>query len=400
LLLDPEAWGPLRARYEEQRPRRLLALDGGGIRGIITLAILRRIEELLARATGAGAGFRLCDWFDYVAGASTGAIIAAGIARGLSMAELLDFYRTTAPAMFRKRPLLRRTASLYASGPLRSKLREVFGDGDLRPHTLRTLLLVVTRNATTDSPWPVSSNPDAFYNDPARPDCNLRIPLWTLVRASAAAPVFFPPEIIPLEKPEKEFLFMDGGITPYNNPAFLLYRMATQPAYRLNWPPGERRLLLISVGTGAVENLDAGQTRSPNIFVAAKGVPAALLGAMQMDQDINCRSVGRCVAGPVIDRELGDMIPREGPEAGSLEERLSRPAIPLDIDLGRAFLYARYNADLSPRGLDALGCGGLDPAALRRIDNVAPANIESLVHVGEAAARQVNLDHFARFVNR
>jgi patatin-like phospholipase/acyl hydrolase len=57
-------WGPLAERFETERPRKLLALDGGGIRGILTLEVLARIESLLAEATGKGSAFRLCDFFD------------------------------------------------------------------------------------------------------------------------------------------------------------------------------------------------------------------------------------------------------------------------------------------------------------------------------------------------
>jgi patatin-like phospholipase/acyl hydrolase len=77
-------WGPLAERYETERPRKLLALDGGGIRGVLTLEVLIKIEEMLAEATGQGKEFRLCDFFDYIGGTSTGAIIAAGLARGMS----------------------------------------------------------------------------------------------------------------------------------------------------------------------------------------------------------------------------------------------------------------------------------------------------------------------------
>jgi patatin-like phospholipase/acyl hydrolase len=223
-------WGPLADRYEVERPRKLLALDGGGIRGILTLEVLDRMERLLAQATGKGADFRLCDFFDYVAGTSTGAVIAAGLARGMSTRELLDFYRQAGPAMFDKAFFLKRLKSLYGSEPLAEQLRKTFGpQTDLRPGHLRCLLLVVTRNVTTDSPWPISSNPLARYNDPARPDCNLRIPLWQIVRASTAAPIFFPPEVVNWDpgNPERSFVFVDGGVTPYNNPSFLLFRMAT-----------------------------------------------------------------------------------------------------------------------------------------------------------------------------
>jgi uncharacterized protein len=86
-------------------------------------------------------------------------------------------------------------------------------------------LLVVLRNATTDSPWPISNNPFAKYNDPANLANNLKFPLWQLVRASTAAPTFFPPEVITIEG--QAFVFVDGGVTMYNNPAFQMFLMAT-----------------------------------------------------------------------------------------------------------------------------------------------------------------------------
>ena len=248
-------WGKLASRYEgqENQKHKILALDGGGIRGILTLEVLARMEEMLAEATGGGAAFRLCHFFDYVGGTSTGAIIAAGIARGMSAKELLDFYQKTGPAMFDKQVLWKRWNALYKSKPLKKELQNVFGaKTTLKPDDLECLLLAVTRNRTTDSPWPISSNPQARYNATARPDCNLKIRLWQIVRASTAAPVFFPPEVIEWDPQDdsKAFVFVDGGLTPYNNPAFLLYRMATEPGYRLNWAGGEDKLLIISVGTG------------------------------------------------------------------------------------------------------------------------------------------------------
>ena len=103
-------WGSLAQRYEvkpgeEPPPRKLLALDGGGIRGILTLEVLLKIEQLLADATGKGKEFRLSDFFDYIGGTSTGAIIAAGLALGKSVSELLAFYQKTGPAMFDKATL-------------------------------------------------------------------------------------------------------------------------------------------------------------------------------------------------------------------------------------------------------------------------------------------------------
>jgi hypothetical protein len=79
-------------KYAKPRPRRLHTLDGGGIRGIISLEILRKIESQLATAIGAGRDFRLGNYFDYIGGTSTGAIIAAGLVPGKQVEDLIKFY--------------------------------------------------------------------------------------------------------------------------------------------------------------------------------------------------------------------------------------------------------------------------------------------------------------------
>jgi hypothetical protein len=375
-------WGPLAKRYGHEQPRKLLALDGGGIRGILTLEILHSMEKLLAEATGQGEDFRLGEYFDYIAGTSTGAIIAAGLARGMSVQELLDFYQKAGPLMFDKAVLWKRVQSFYRAEPLAKQLQKTFGkDTTLEPEHFKCALLVVTRNATTDSPWPVSSNPYAKYSARHRPDCNLKIPLWQLIRASTAAPIFFPPEILTWDKddPAKSFVFVDGGMTPYNNPAFLLYRMATLPPYKLAWKTGEENLLLISVGTGAAPTA-AGDVNDPgkNIVSNLAGLPSALMYSSQVDQDINCRTVGRCVHGAPIDREMGDLIPAE------------------DDTTPRAFRYARYNADISQKGLEDLGFKDLKSEDVGKLDAID--QIPSLRRIGRKIGEEIKIEHFAGFV--
>ena len=356
-MTNPELWGDLAGRYGTPVPRRMLALDGGGIRGVLTLSILKAIETQLGVA-------RLSDYFDYIAGTSTGAIIASGLAIGKSVDELIDFYRTTGTAMFQRTRYLERLNSLYQNGPLEQQLKSVFGaTTDLKPPRastnngqarLKTLLLVVTRNVTTDSPWPISSNPEARYNLPDREDCNLCIPLWQFVRASTAAPIYFPPEIIQVHptNPEKTFVFVDGGITPYNNPAFVLYRFATHPAYRLNWPTGERHLQLVSVGTGAGATDGATpDSASSNMVSTGLAIPTALMYGSLVDQDINCRTVGRCTYGDLIDRELLDMVPRVGPDEGNLADRSTAPTRAARRGHGPTLpLHALQRGSRAPRG--------------------------------------------------
>ena len=382
-------------KFAAERPRKLLALDGGGIRGVMSLEILRKVEQDLAAATGKGASFRLGDFFDYIGGTSTGAIIAAGLAMGKSVQEIVDFYIDAGPMMFEKTWLIGRLRSFYQADPLCRKLNEVFGERTLGAKDLRALLLIVTRNATTDSPWPVSNNPFAKYNDRARKDCNLQIPLWQLVRASTAAPVYFPPEILAWDETDqaKTFFFVDGGVTPYNDPAFQLFRMATLPQYRLKWPVGEDRMMLISIGTGAAAEVNRDlNVRGQLAPINAAHLPGVLMGGAAIDQDINCRAVGRCVFGHAIDRELGDMIPRR-------PDPLTGNAIPLAEDCCRQFLYARYNPDVSRDGLNALGLNEVDPDHVQALDQIQ--YISEMQSVGrEYAAKFVDMTPFQRFVTQ
>ena len=73
----------------------MLALDGGGVRGAITVAFLERIEALLSEHRGRPV--RLGDYFDLVGGTSTGAVIAGAMALGHTTAEIKDFYLRLAP---------------------------------------------------------------------------------------------------------------------------------------------------------------------------------------------------------------------------------------------------------------------------------------------------------------
>ena len=80
----------------------------------------------------------------------------------------------------------------------------------------------------------------------------------------------------------------------------------------------------------------------------------------------------------------------------TIEERYNAPPIPLSTNLGRSFLYARYNADLSRRGLDELGFGNLDPTSIQKMDAVE--NMSALTEIGKAASKFVNAAHFGPFI--
>jgi hypothetical protein len=366
-------------RVGKAGPKKLLACDGGGIRGVITLEVLARIEQDLRKATGAGDEFRLADYFDYIGGTSTGAIIAAGLSLGMRVSEVQDLYLEHGREMFDRSWVLRRMRHRYDSDRLQAMLQRVFGlHTRFGSERLQTLLMMVLRNATTDSPWPLSNNPRAKYNETNRPDNNLELPLWQLVRASTAAPVYFPPESIQVGS--KEFLFVDGGVTVFNNPAFQLFLMATLDAYQLGWTADEDEMLLVSVGTGTAPKADDHlRPGDMNLLFNASSVPAALMLAAQVQQDMLCRVLGRCRHGGHLDREIGSLVAEPGgPDR-------------------RQFSYVRYNAELTRAWLDERGLTEVQPDHVQRLDSVD--HLDELVKVGRAVAEDVQIGrHFRGFL--
>jgi uncharacterized protein len=396
-------------KLKKDGPKKLLSLDGGGIRGLITIEVLAKIEQLLRTQSG-NRKLVLADYFDYIAGTSTGAVIGTLLSLGKSVEEIRKTYLTMGEMMFSKPAILQRFKKIdktkrgteiaanlitnflanrvkwlkmpyseYPDEPMIQKLCELVG-GDavsLGTDHLRTLLMVVLSNASTDSPWPISNNPYARYNDRARPDCNLDVPLWQFVRASTAAPTVFPAQEIHCGP--KQFMFIDGGVTPYNNPAFQLFLQTTLEPYHLQWPVGEKEMLLISIGTGLNPEVDLGLQRKDLGFQRIVEIAmAAQFNSAIYQQDLLCRTFGRCLAGGKLDSEVKDMIGIPAPGAPKL------------------FTYARYNVELTESGLKEIGLSDVDPKHVSKLDSVQ--YMDELVRVGKRVAdRKVDAKHFDGF---
>jgi uncharacterized protein len=361
--------------------KKLLALDGGGILGLLSVGFLAKIEADL-RAESGRPDLVLADYFDYIAGTSTGALIATCLSMGMTVDQVRAFYVDHGKEMFDSDWIFRRPLNRYSDSGLQGILKKVVGEQTIQDSDrLRTLLLVVLRNASTDSPWPLSNNPNAKYNDLSRVDCNLKLPLWQVVRASTAAPTYFPPEVVKVG-PELEFIFVDGGVTVFNNPALQVFLMATLGAYKLGWKAGEDEMLLVSIGTGtapdANANLKPGQM---NLLYNATHIPSALMAAAAVQQDFVCRTIGRCRHGAPLDREVGDLTGPGGEGA---------------IGPKKSFSYIRYNVDLTQPGLDALGLSRIKSADVLPMDSVK--HLDDLAEIGRvAAARDVKASHFDGF---
>jgi uncharacterized protein len=363
------------------RPKRILALDGGGLRGVLSLGILERIEDLLRERHDGDRGFRLCHYFDLIAGTSTGAIIATALALGWSVEEVRQKYFSLGARVFEK--------SLFRKGFLRAKyderaltdeLQDLFGsDTTLGSDRLLTGLLIVTKRLDTGSSWPISNNPGGrFFSGSSGRLGNGDYRLWQVVRASTAAPSYFDPETISISGPGSPDPvvgnFVDGGVSPFNNPALQALMYATLEGYGIGWPTGADRLLLVSVGTGTTEPLITKNT------LAAGHAVSALMSVMRdcaLLQEAMLQWMSTSVTARPLDRELGD---------------LGR-----DVLGGRPLLsYLRYDVDLdreSIRRLDEELARTDKIASLSEMD--APENMKVLHHLGMLASRRdVIASHF------
>ena len=248
-------------------------------------------------------------------------------------------------------------------------------DGDAQPHH---------RFALAHQQQPVWQVQRHVGDAPA--DCNLDLPLWQLVRASTAAPTFFPPEVVTFAEGSGtpyQFVFVDGGVTTYNNPAFLAYQMATAAPYGINWQTGADQMLIVSVGTGrAPKRAQICRGQRPVVARSCQEHPVGPDECGLRRLGHGCRTVGECRFGAAIDREFGDMVVDPANQDG---------------DAGKLFSYVRYDPDVTADGLGSLGLSDVDPAHVQLMDSTD--HIAEIQKVGTtyAARHVVPGKHFQGF---
>jgi uncharacterized protein len=358
-------------------PKRILSLDGGGVRGAISVAFLERIEAIISERLGTEA--RLGDWFDLVGGTSTGALIAGALALGYRAEQIKEFYLRLAPRAFQPTrwgiPLFQ--AKFNADG-LRAEILKIVQDRKLSSADLITGLCVVTKRMDTCSPWIVANNPNApYWLDGATHDGNENYSLATLVRASTAAPHFFDPEELTISKDE-EGLFIDGGVTPFNNPSLALFQMATFKPFGICWPTGPDRLSVTSIGTG---------TYRPRFAYAEEGIGRfaklayyALMSLMTDAETLTLAQMqwmGECLTEWKINSEVGSLC-AEVPQGGKMF-RFMRYDVKLEVN------WLRDELDVKVSENDAERYRGMDnPAIVNEIYEIAKL----------AAEKQVKPEHW------
>ncbi|MDT8861071.1 CBASS cGAMP-activated phospholipase [Alkalihalobacillus sp. MEB130] len=202
---------------------KILCLDGGGIRGVFEVAILKALEEEYKRP--------ISQYFDLIAGTSTGSIIATSVVLEKKMSDLLDSYQKFGKKVFKRQAKIGLFKSVYSDKELRTYFKKSFGSKTLADITKPLLIPAV--DVTHGKPYVYRTN----YGHPGSAD--LSIKLWDAVLSSCSAPVYFPPNNI-----KNQYLSVDGGLWA-NNPALVCITEAID-----FFKKDINELKILSIGTG------------------------------------------------------------------------------------------------------------------------------------------------------
>jgi hypothetical protein len=404
---------PAAARLFSLGRKRVLTLDGGGVRGIVSIAFLKEMERRLREETGRP-DLVLADVFDLIAGTSVGSMLATMLALGMPAGEIETTFRDVAPRIFSGRKTIFGQKRFSAS-PLVNAVRSIVKDERLGSDQLLTGLAIVAKRVDKGSVWVLSNNPRMpYWNDGPEWDGNRRYKLESLIRASTAAPFLFTPTEITIHtdrfgKVDKGW-FVDGGVSPHNNPALQVLLMAALPAYKLEWTLSPNDLLMVSVGTGLHRSpVDRGRK------VLNGMLPRIALGR-ELREDIEEAAFAA--------QTLQSVIADNGLFVVKVMQSLSNPRFSWSINSevraldGELLLRAArgLGEHLDPRGVLRfqrydlpLEAAGLVPAefdvtatmperlALHALDE--PGNIDKLYALAsEAARKQVSMADFEGFL--
>lgn len=227
-------------------PRRyLLSIDSGGIRGIIPAIALMKLENITGNLTR--------DIFSFVAGTSTGAILAAAIAAGIPASRILDFYANRTRGIFTQNPFrfikLVLFGSMYSTEQLHDLIAEALGPAHTWTLNDSPINVLLTAKRISDGmPW-------YFVRDNSRNSgCTGRLGLLDCTTASAAAPTYFQPwtiaETSTPARCERVGTLVDGALGVTGNPVYQACIEAFE--YTPDFTPSET--ITVSLGTGKFKN--------------------------------------------------------------------------------------------------------------------------------------------------
>ncbi|MBU2583249.1 MAG: patatin-like phospholipase family protein [Alphaproteobacteria bacterium] len=328
-----------------KEPKRVLSLDGGGVRGLITLGMLKHVEDTLKERSGRGDEFRLSDYFDLIGGTSTGALMATLLALGETVDEITRLYFDMCPRIFRGSSWIPGIRSKFDpkgfDAVMRHAFAEVLAANRVKPHEptmdttlLRTGLAIATKRIDTGSVWMLSNNPRHKFWDStsepwkdywaARPDeakfyAGRSYALRKVAQASASAPYYLDAVDIDIS-PEERGLFFDGGASPCNNPSSELFIMTTlrrharsgqrchASPYGFEWSTGADNLFMLSLGTGMWrDRQDVKNFRKQ--WAVGKAIHAlrGIISDAETASVVFMQSISESAKGQYINRALEDM---------------------------------------------------------------------------------------------
>ena len=362
------------------RTKTILSLDGGGVRGTITVAFLIELENLL-RKRDDNQSAKLSDYFDLIGGTSTGAIIATALSLGLSTSDIKNLYFKLASLVFR-RSFFRLIGfqAVFDEKNLRKEILKICGNRTLDTSDLGTALAIVMKRMDTGSPWIITNNPRTpYWDDPLDNSYvgNRQYRLADLVRASTAAPHYFAPESISVAENEPPGLFVDGAVTPHNNPSLALFHQVTIPTLGFDWQVGQDEMLIISMGTGSFrEKLNSVKARR----MTAAGLAIKALSGMISDAGtqalMQMQLMGATDTAWRINSEIGNL--------GSV-----------CITGEPLFTFQRYDARLEKEWLNSelgISLSNKELSIVRKMED--PAGMPLAFEIGRAAANKfMQIDH-------
>ena len=212
--------------------KKILSIDGGGIKGVFPASFLASIEQQLDG--------RIAEHFDLIVGTSTGGIIALGLGLGYSAQEILDFYKEKGPSIFPKKTWFsfpgRVFGSKYQPAALKAALEEKFGERLLGESANR--LVIPSLDLDTGMVYiHKTAHSERFARDYKERAVNVAL-------STSAAPTYFPAHRMPSGSP-----LIDGGMWA-NNPTGLA---VVEAVGVLGWDPASIRVLSLGCTSSPVQ---------------------------------------------------------------------------------------------------------------------------------------------------
>ena len=210
------------------KDRVILSLDGGGMRGILTIQLLKKIEEI--------ACIKCYELFDMVGGTSTGGIIAGLIVKGKSAEEIEVLYEELINEVFHKRPIGNRFVNppQYSKKKYRERLKDIAGykvtlEDACKEHDIDLMITSRDMAAAEETFFSCFKQKDETWFGTYK-----KVLLRAVMETTMSAPTYF----YPLER------FVDGGVTTHNNPSLaafveaLTYSSPNKASYYVFMIPG------------------------------------------------------------------------------------------------------------------------------------------------------------------